>query len=93
MDGQLVNYEVIEPRWGLIEMISEDVALFRFLPSPSVRGATDALGLIPTGETVLLFLYVAGIFAAYMLNLIILGCSKLGGGRRRKSVVISDFGD
>ncbi|ORC91393.1 uncharacterized protein TM35_000063980 [Trypanosoma theileri] len=92
MEGQLVNYEVIEPHWGLVEIIPADVALFRFLPSPSVRGATDALRLIPTGETVLLFLFVAGIFASYMLNLLILGCSKLGKRQREVSVVISDCG-
>lgn len=78
-DGtHLINYQLVEPAWGIVEIIPAAVALERFLPTRTVTGATDALRLIPTGQTIGLFLYVGGILLAYCLNLLILGCSQLG---------------
>ncbi|EPY26932.1 hypothetical protein STCU_06006 [Strigomonas culicis] len=78
LDTDLVNYQLIDPYWGVLEIIPASVALKRYLPTPTVTSATDALRLIPTSETIVLFLYVGGILFAFFLNLLILGCSKLG---------------
>lgn len=78
MEGTLVNYQVVLGQWGVIEVIPGEVALERYLPTPAVEGATDAIRLLPLGQTVELFLYVSGILVLYFLNLLILGCSKLG---------------
>lgn len=75
---QLINYRLVAPYWGVVEQIPAATALRRYLPVPSVTSAADALALIPTPERVSLFMYVAGILAAYVLNLIIISCSRLG---------------
>lgn len=77
-DGMLVNYQVVLGQWGVIEVMPGETALQRYLPTPAVDGATDAIRLLPLGQTVELFLYVSGILLLYFLNLLILGCSKLG---------------
>ncbi|TPP48447.1 hypothetical protein CGC21_13985 [Leishmania donovani] len=74
----LVNYQVVEGQWGIVEVIPGDVALQRYLPTPAVTSATDALRLLPPGETVQLFLYIGSILFFFFLNLLILGCSHLG---------------
>ncbi|KPA81310.1 hypothetical protein ABB37_03712 [Leptomonas pyrrhocoris] len=78
MDGTLVNYQVVLGQWGVIEVMPGETALQRYLPTPVVEGATDAIRLLPLSQTVELFLYVSGILLLYFLNLLILGCSKLG---------------
>ncbi|AIO02469.1 hypothetical protein LPMP_353320 [Leishmania panamensis] len=78
MGSTLVNYQVLEGQWGVIEVMPGDVALQRYLPTPAVTGATDALRLLPHEETVQLFLYVGSILLVFFLNLLILGCSRLG---------------
>ncbi|KAK7197895.1 hypothetical protein NESM_000743900 [Novymonas esmeraldas] len=78
MGPTLVNYQVVEGQWGVVEVMPGTVALERYLPTPAVTGATDALRLLQPGDTVQLFLYVGGILFIYFLNLLILGCSQLG---------------
>ncbi|CBZ26177.1 hypothetical protein, unknown function [Leishmania mexicana MHOM/GT/2001/U1103] len=78
METTLVNYQVVEGQWGIVEVIPGDVALQRYLPTPAVTSATDALRLLPPGETVQLFLYLGSILFFFFLNLLILGCSHLG---------------
>ena len=78
MEGTLVNYQVVLGQWGVIEVMPGEVALQRYLPTPAVEGATDAIRLLPLGQTIELFLYVSGVLFLYFLNLLILGCSKLG---------------
>ncbi|KAG5488737.1 hypothetical protein JIQ42_00354 [Leishmania sp. Namibia] len=78
MGPTLVNYQVLESQWGVIEVMPGDVALQRYLPTPAVTGATDALRLLPLGETIQLFLYVSAILIIFFLNLLVLGCSRLG---------------
>ncbi|GET93407.1 hypothetical protein, unknown function [Leishmania tarentolae] len=78
MESNLVNYQVVEGQWGIVEVIPGEVALERYLPTPAVTSATDALRLLPPVETVWLFLYIGSIFFIFFLNLLVLGCSHLG---------------
>ncbi|KPI84917.1 hypothetical protein ABL78_6042 [Leptomonas seymouri] len=78
MRGSLVNYQVVLGQWGVIEVMPGETALERYLPTPAVASATDAIRLLSLSQTVELFLYVGGILLLYFLNLLILGCSKLG---------------
>lgn len=78
LNGSLVNYRLVGQNWGIIEIIPGDAALNYYLPAPEISNIADALRLLSASQRVVLCICMSTVLLAYVLNLVILCCSRLG---------------